>query len=63
VAASKGNKAQEGEAFEHPNRVSEGTDLSAEKGLEGPRPIDTTGTKELETAPERRSRIDGVRKV
>jgi hypothetical protein len=41
MAASKGNKAQEGEARGHLHRVFESTGFLAEKGLEGPGPIDT----------------------
>lgn len=40
---SEGNKAQEGEAFGRLHKAAEGTDSSAEQGLEGPGPIDTTG--------------------
>lgn len=40
---SEGNKAQEGEAFGHLHKVTQGTDSSAEQGLEGPGPTDTTG--------------------
>jgi len=42
-ATSEGNKAQEGEADEHPNTVFDGTDSLTEQGLEGPPPIDTAG--------------------
>jgi hypothetical protein len=42
-ATSEGNKAQEGEAYGHLHKVAEGTDSSAEQGLEGPGPIGTTG--------------------
>lgn len=42
-ATLEGNKAQEGEAFGHLHKVAKGTDSTAEQGLEGPHPIDTTG--------------------
>jgi hypothetical protein len=41
MAVSKGNKAQEGEARGPLHRVFGSTGLLAEKGLEGPGPIDT----------------------
>jgi hypothetical protein len=43
METSEGNKAQEGDAYGHLHKVAEGTDSSAEQGLEGPGPIGTTG--------------------
>lgn len=61
-AASKGNKAQGGEANRRPNTATAGTDPNAEQGLEGQGPFDTTGTAHLETGSSRGSRIEEDRK-